>query len=98
MPRGSFISYYTMEDSRPLYTAAARLTKLRSAGVCIIRHSIYENRTMGLRWPHGEPLILMKQAALSKLPAFFLSGKSRRVGHLRAQQRHRDAQGDERSR
>ena len=29
---GSFISYYTMKDSRPLYTAAARLTKLRSAG------------------------------------------------------------------
>ena len=30
MPTGSFISYYTMKDSRPLYTAAARLTKLRS--------------------------------------------------------------------
>ena len=32
MPRGSFISYYAMKDSRPLYTAASRLTKLRSAG------------------------------------------------------------------
>ena len=32
MPTGSFIYYYTMKDPRPLYTAAARLARLRSAG------------------------------------------------------------------
>ena len=49
-----------------------------------------------LSWRPGACDLHLKQA-LSKLPAFFLSGKSRRVGHLRAQQPRRRAKSTGRS-